>query len=167
MIPLATLCELFNYNYWARNRQLEACAPLTQEQFLRPMGSSFSSLRDTLVHLAVAEWLWLERWQERSPRAMATAEEFPTLEAIEERWRTVEHGVREYLAGLNEQGLARPLTYINLKGETWPYPLWRTLLHIVNHQTYHRGQVTTLLRQLGTQPVPVDFLVAHDVGFRK
>ena len=167
MIPLATLCELFDYNYWARNRQLEACAPLTQEQFLRPMGSSFSSVRDTLAHLAVGEWLWLERWQGRSPRAMAAPEEFLTLGAIEERWRTVEHGVREYLSSLSEEVLARPLTYANLKGETWTYPLWRTLLHVINHQTYHRGQVTTLLRQLGAEPVPVDFLVAHDVGFRK
>jgi uncharacterized damage-inducible protein DinB len=45
------LQELFEYNYWARDRQLEACASLTQEQFLRPMNNSFPSLRDTLAHL--------------------------------------------------------------------------------------------------------------------
>src|SRR2546427_7669347 len=53
------------------------------------------------------------------------------------------------LAHLTEDRLTRPLTYKNLKGETWTYSMWQTLWHVVNHQTYHRGQVTTLLRQLG------------------
>lgn len=167
MIPLATLRELFDYNYWARDQQLEACRKLTPEQFLRPLGSSYSSLRDTLAHLVGAEWIWLERWRGRSPTGVEAAdyapEKFPTVAAIEARWREVERGMREYLAGLNQDALARPLTYVNLKGQRWTYPLWRTLLHVVNHQTYHRGQVTTLLRQLGAQPPQIDYLVAHDV----
>jgi uncharacterized damage-inducible protein DinB len=166
MVPLSTLQELFEYNYWARNRQIEACGTLTQEQFLRPMDNSFSSLRDTLAHLVGAEYLWLERWRGRSPRAMFAAEEFPTLAAVRERWGTVERGLREYLAGLTEEVLTHPLSYVNLKGETWTYPLWQMLFHVVNHQTYHRGQVTTLLRQLGAQPAPTDYLVALDFRFR-
>jgi len=164
MVPLATLRELFAYNYWARDRQLEACAALSQEQFERSLGSSFSSVRDTLAHLVGAEWVWLERWRGRSPQELPAAEEFPTLPAITERWRFVEQGVRGYLTGLDEEALSRPLTYTNFRGETWAYPLWRALLHLVNHQTYHRGQVTTLLRQLGAGPVAVDLLVADDMG---
>jgi len=167
MIPLQTLKELYEYNYWARDRQLAACAPLTREEFLRPLGSSFSSLRDTLAHLLGAEWIWLERWRGNSPRTILAAEEFPTREKIAERWREVERGMREYLGGLNEEALLRPLTYVNLKGETWTYALWQTLFHLVNHQSYHRGQVTTLLRQLGAQAVPVDYLVARDIHFQK
>lgn len=164
MVPLATLRELFEYNYWARDRQLEACAALRQEQFKRPLGNSFPSLRDTLAHLVGAEWVWLERWRGRSPRALPAAEEFPTVAAISERWRAVEQDVREYLAGLNEEALAGSLTYTNFGGETWAYPLWRALLHLMNHQTYHRGQVTTLLRQLGARPAPTDLLLADDMG---
>ena len=163
MRAVETIRELYGYNYWARDRQLEACRALTQEQFLRPMGSSFSSVRDTLAHLVGAEWLWLERWQGRSPRVMPGAEEFPTLAAVEERWRAVEHAVREFLSELSEDALARPITYTNFKGETWTYMLWRALYHLVNHQSYHRGQVTTLLRQLGARAVMVDFLVFQDV----
>lgn len=162
MIPHSTLLELFDYNYWAGARQLEACARLSQEQFLRPLGSSFSSLRDTLVHLVEGEWLWLERWRGRSPRSMLPTEEFPTLETVRERSAKVEQELRSYLTSLDEEALARPLTYTNLKGETWTYPLWQTLFHLVNHQSYHRGQVTTLLRQLGAPPLPVDFLVYLD-----
>jgi uncharacterized damage-inducible protein DinB len=164
MIPLVTLRELFAYNYWARDRQLEACAALSQEQFQCPMGSSFPSLRDTLVHLVGGEWVWLERCHGRSPRSLPAAEEFPTLTAIAERWRIVQHDFLEYLAGLHEEALIQPLTYMGLTGETWTYPLWRALLHVVNHQTYHRGQVTSILKQLGVPPPPVDLLIAHDMG---
>ncbi len=79
----------------------------------------------------------------------------------------MEREVREYLSGLTEEALKLPLTYLNLKGESWTYPLWKTLFHVVNHQTYHRGQVTTLLRQLGAQPVQIDYLVGHDLDFRR
>lgn len=171
MIPLVTLRELFQYNYWARDRQLQACAALNQDQFLRPLGSSFSSVRDTLAHLLAVEWVWLERWRGRSPTKHDAEEfapeKFPTVREIKERWLTVESGALDYLARLSEDALVRPLTYVNLKGETWTYPLWRTLFHLVNHQTYHRGQVTTLLRQLGLQAVAIDYLVALDSGLRQ
>lgn len=167
MIPLPVVRELFDYNYWARDRQLEACRGLTPQQFLRPLGSSFSSLRDTLAHLVAAEWVWLERWKGHSPtkeEARATAAEtFPTLAVIEERWREVERGMRDYLSGLPPERLLEPLSYVNLAGERWTYPLWQILFHLVNHQSYHRGQVATLLRQLGATAPQIDYLVARDV----
>ncbi len=94
-ISLSVLNELLDYNYWARDRQLEACATLTNEQFLRPIGGSFASLRDTLTHLVAVEWLWLERWRGRSPRSLLAPEEFPTLPALSARWRAVEREMRE------------------------------------------------------------------------
>jgi uncharacterized damage-inducible protein DinB len=163
---LAVLNELFDYHYWARDRQLQACAAITEEQFLRPLGGSFPSLRDTLVHLVAVEWLWLERWRGRSPRSLLSSEELPTLVAVTERWRAVEREMRAYLAGMTEEALERPMTCTSTRGQEWSYPLWRMIVHFLNHQTYHRGQVTTLLRQLGAQPAKVDFLDAHDAGFR-
>ena len=162
---MATLNELFDYNYWARNRQLQACAGLTEEQFLRPLGNSFPSVRDTLTHLLAVEWLWLERWRGRAPRTLLAPEEFPTLAALSQRWQTVEREMREHVAGLSEEALECPLTCISTRGQAWTYPLWRMILHLLHHQSYHRGQVTALLRQLGVQPPKVDFLDAHDMGF--
>jgi uncharacterized damage-inducible protein DinB len=167
MISPAAFKELFDHNYWARDRQLQACAALTQEQFVRPMGGSFPSLRDTLAHLVAVEWIWLERWRGRPPRSLLPAEEFPTLAAVSERWRAVEREMREYLAGLSEEALERPATCVDTRGRTWTYPLWRMIFHLLNHQSYHRGQIATLLRQLGAQAVGVDFLIAHDMGFRE
>jgi uncharacterized damage-inducible protein DinB len=127
MMSMAILNELFDYNYWARDRQLQACAGLTQEQFLRPLGNSFPSLRDTLTHLLAVEWLWLERWRGQSPRILLAPEEFPTLAALSLRWRTVQHEMREYLAGLNEAALERPLTVVSTRGQEWTYPLGRMI----------------------------------------
>lgn len=167
-IAPAALWELYEYNYWARDRQLDACFKLEEEKFLRPMGSSFSSLRDTLVHLLGAEWIWLERFCGRSPRSMPSwLDELHTCSSIAQRWRNVELDMRGYLAQVNRESLSGPLSYINLEGLGWTYPLWRALLHLVNHQTYHRGQVSTLLRQLGATPVSVDFLVYFDLSESK
>jgi len=164
MMPLNTLRELFVYNYWARDRQLEACATLTGEQFLQPMGNSFPSLRDTLAHLLGAEFFWLGRWRGRSPQALPAATDFPTLAALQEAWRPVEQGVRDYLGGLSEEAAAGRFTFTDGKGVTWTYPVWRSLQHVANHQTYHRGQVTMFLRQLGISPPGLDITAADRAG---
>jgi len=165
-IALSTLHELFDHNYWARDRQLQACAALTGEQLLRPLPGSFASLRDTLVHLLAVEWLWLERWRERSPRTLLPPQEFPAVAAICERWRAVESEMRAFVGDLTAETLASRRTYVNTRGHEWTYELWRMILHLLNHQNYHRGQVTALLRQLGVQPPKVDFLDGLDAGFR-
>ncbi len=165
MIPLEALKELVDYNYWARDRQLQVCAQLSQEQFLRQVGGSFGSLRDILVHLAGVEWVWLERWLGRSPRSLPWPE-LPTVAEISQRWTVVERDLRSYVAGVDEETLAQPLTYVNFAGQTWTYPRWQTILHLLNHQTYHRGQVTHVLRQLGATPPAVDLLVGYDAGFK-
>jgi uncharacterized damage-inducible protein DinB len=162
MIAPDALCHLYDYNYWARDRQLEACARLTNEQFTRPLGGSFASLRDTLVHIAGAEWIWCERWNGRSPRVFSKGEQFPDLRAVKDYWRGVERDVRRLVGNVTESALAQPLTYTNLAGQQWTYPLGETMFHLVNHGTYHRGQVTTLLRQLGAEAAALDYLIMQD-----
>jgi uncharacterized damage-inducible protein DinB len=161
-----TIREMFDHGYWARDRQLEACAALGEEPFSRRLGGSFPSLRETQVHLLAVEWLWLERWRGHEPAALVPAEELPSLAAIETRWATVEREMRAFLEALDEARLAQPVTYLNLRGERWSYPLWRLVMHLLNHQSYHRGQVTTLFRMLGAAPPRIDFLVGRDVDFR-
>jgi uncharacterized damage-inducible protein DinB len=166
-ISLAVLNQLFDYHYWARDRQFQACQAIAEEQFLRPLGGSFPSLRDTLVHLVAVEWLWLERWRGRSPRTLLQPAEFPTMAAIFHRWRAVEIEMRDYLATVDDETLARPITCVGTRGNSWTFPLWRMMVHFLNHQSYHRGQVTMLLRQLGAQPVPVDFLDAPEAIYSR
>jgi uncharacterized damage-inducible protein DinB len=67
-----------------------------------------------------------------------------------------------FLVGVAVERLRAVVAYVDLQGQTWRYPLWRQMYHVVNHSTYHRGQLTTMLRQLQTVPVATDFLVFHD-----
>ena len=166
-ITLAFVKELFDYNYWARDRLVQVCSTLTAEQFVRPLGGSFESVHGTLAHMIAAERLWLERWKGRPARALQPPEQFPVTSAgIAECWVAVEREMRAYLDGLSEATIELPVSYVNFKGETWEYALWRMMVHVLNHQSYHRGQASTLLRQLGAQPPSLDFLAAHDMGLR-
>jgi uncharacterized damage-inducible protein DinB len=153
---------LYNYNRWANAQMLAAVVPLTAEQFTRNLASSFASVRDTLVHMLSAEWIWLERWRGVSPPAMLQAQDFPTLEIVKMRWAEVEREQKEFLEQLAGETLGRQVGYLNTKGERWEYTLGQMLQHVVNHSTYHRGQIATMLRQLGHAPAPSDFLLFFD-----
>ena len=119
-------------------------------------------MRDTLVHIMGAEWVWLERWKGNSPKALLPAAEFSTVSSIRNRWAEIERDQRGFIAGVTEELLKKIIAYTNLKGNPYRYPLWQILQHLVNHSTYHRGQIITMLRQLGVQPPATDFLVFYD-----
>jgi uncharacterized damage-inducible protein DinB len=162
MIEVGTIRELYGYNRWANVRIFEAVRPLTPEQFGRDLGSSYPSVRDTLAHVVWAEWLWLQRWKGTSPRIVFEPADFPRAAALEAQWLGVAADQRVFLDGLTNQRLASMVRYVNLQGQPWEYPLWRQMYHLVNHSSYHRGQVTAMMRQLGSRAVSTDFLVFHD-----
>jgi uncharacterized damage-inducible protein DinB len=149
---------LYEYNAWANQRSLAAAQKLTVEQFTKPMGSSFSSIRDTLAHIYGAEWIWLERFQGRSPSALPNMSQFPDVQTLREAWLVHEERLLAFVAGLTQADLDRTMEYKTLKFGVYSNPLWQSMLHVVNHGTYHRGQVTTLLRQLGAQPILLDLM---------
>jgi len=152
---------LYEYNSWANRRTLDSCAPLTPEQFTREMVSSFRSVRDTLAHIYGAEWLWLERWHERIPNALPSAADFPDLDSLRARWAELERNLRTFIGSLTPAGLQRVIKYKNTRGTPFEGHLEPMLSHVVNHGTYHRGQVVTLLRQLGAKPVATDLIAFH------
>jgi uncharacterized damage-inducible protein DinB len=149
---------LYDFNCWANYRTLDSCATLSAEQFTRDLGSSFRSVRDTLAHIYGAEWLWLERWHGRSPNALPTAAEFPNLEALRHRWDELERNLLDYLASLTPEDIQRVVHHNTTQGVPQSAPLWQMLQHLVNHGTYHRGQVATMLRQLGAKPLSTDLI---------
>jgi uncharacterized damage-inducible protein DinB len=150
--------SLFEYNAWANRRSLAATQKLTVEQFTKPMGSSFPSVRDTLAHIYGAEWIWLERFQGRSPSALPNVNLFADVRMLRETWAVHEERLLIFIAGLNQSDLDRTMEYKTLKFGVYSNPIWQSMLHVVNHGTYHRGQVTTLLRQLGAQPILLDLM---------
>lgn len=147
---------LFDYNTWANARVLGAVEPLTPEEFLRDLENSFPSVRDTLAHILGAEWIWLRRWKGESPTTLLSATEFSTVTSLREGFAAVEKERRAFLEGLPEDRLAQPFTYRDTAGNALSLSLVQSLHHVVNHGAYHRGQITTMLRQLGAKPVSTD-----------
>ncbi len=149
---LQDLRTLLDYHYWARDRMFEALEPLTPDQVNRDMGNSFKSIRDTVTHLYAAEWAWYSRWQGSSPAALLPTDHFPDLHAVRRAWSAHETKMRAFADSLGDDGIARVFEFKLLSGQPGSMPFWQVLQHIVNHASYHRGQVTTMLRQLGAQP---------------
>ncbi len=154
---------LNNYNHWANARILGDASKLTPDEFTRDLQSSHRSVRDTLVHILAAEWIWLERWNGVSPKALLPSNDFPTVESLETRWAKIQSGYAQFINGMTDESIATVITYTNTRGEDWSYPLGQMLQHVMNHSSYHRGQVITMLRQLGAGVNPVDLLVFMDV----
>jgi len=149
---------LYDYNAWANRRQMNAAAALTPEQFTKPLGSSFSSVRDTLAHICGAEWIWLERFQGRSPASLPDTTQFNDVASLQVHWNELEDRLLRFVREIKQVDLDRVFEYKTLKFGVYKNPLWQSMQHLVNHGTYHRGQVTTMLRQHGAQPVLTDLM---------
>lgn len=161
-MDIERIAELYRYNQWANARARGAAAALGAEQLTRDLKNSFPSVLDTLVHIYDAEWTWLQRWKGVAPGELPPGAPFATLAALEARWTEMELEQAQFLERLTGDMLGRTLSYTNRRGQPRSYPLWQPILRVVNHSTYHRGQITTMLRQLGAKPVSTDLVVFYD-----
>src|SRR5262249_51878135 len=131
---------------------LTAVTPLSQAEFTRDLGASFRSIQGTLVHIMWGEWRWLQFWKAGSFTPEIDPASFPDVAALQARWTPLEEEQQEFADGLTDPALAAPRTIVDHS-----YPLGALIQHLVNHSTYHRGQVVTLLRQLGHPAPATDF----------
>jgi uncharacterized damage-inducible protein DinB len=150
---------LVDYHYWARDRLIDALDSLTPDQMTKDLGNSFPSIRDTLCHLIGAERVWCARWKGESPQALPVVT-YPDLISIRHAWTEQEQELRTLLQRFAEHGLAETVEYTAFNGQRQSQPFWQMLQHVVNHGSYHRGQVTTMLRQLGVSPAQSMDLIA-------
>jgi uncharacterized damage-inducible protein DinB len=159
MAMLETIRLLVDYTRWADGRMHDAVSKLPPDQWTKDLGSSLKSVQGTVVHIASAQWIWISRWKGESPKAMWTPADYPTPASIREKSEALAKDLAAFVAGQSGESVEKPLNYRNLKGEPMSFPLGQLMLHMANHSTYHRGQVTTLLRQLGAQPISTDFVL--------
>lgn len=149
---------LFDYNDWGNQRSIDAAAQLSAEEFTKPLRSSFSSLRDTLVHICGAEWVWLERCQGRSPATIPDISKVQSVTALRLHWKPQGDRLLAFTRGLTQTALDRTMEYRTFNFGVYNNPVWQSLQHLANHGTYHRGQISTLLRQLGAKPILTDLI---------
>jgi uncharacterized damage-inducible protein DinB len=167
--------ELFrlmaDYNRWMNRNLYDAARGLSVEELERDRGAFFGSISGTLEHLVVTDLLWLKRFRLHptgAPLAVLDAIEAPTtldetlFADFDEMWARREYLdelIVAWIGGLGDDDLAGNLTYRRMNGDTHTKAHAPTLLHFFNHQTHHRGQVTTLLFQAGVDPGVTDLVV--------
>jgi uncharacterized damage-inducible protein DinB len=153
------ILSLFDYNEWANARFVGVIAALGDDQLTARLESSFPSILGTLGHMVAAEWVWLRRWKGDNPTAFPEWLESPRLGEVRSKLAEVESERRAFLESLEDADLDKPVDYRTLSGAVHSNRLVDLCRHVVNHSSYHRGQLTTLLRQVGATPVSTDFIV--------
>ena len=160
----------FNYTEWANELAMAAAASLSNEDLCRDVGISHGSIFGTLLHMAGAEWIWLERWHGRSPSkaeawSLWTVEACPDLPGLKDRWAQLCEQRLAFVSEVNEDQLYAELAFNLLNGNPSSMRLVDQMQHVVNHATMHRGQIVGMIRQLGFDPPATDliFYIRRDV----
>jgi uncharacterized damage-inducible protein DinB len=164
-ISRQALLYLVDYSIWANRQLLSACTMLTPEEQGRALGSSHTGVSGTLRHIYDAERFWLSQFRKgelvpfaefTDPKRFPPTPSEPDLHHLQQSWPEVWEGLHNYVEALPEAEFA-----LELQATDWSIPLWKLLLHVVNHSTLHRGQVMGMLRQLGKQPPSNDIFIGY------
>lgn len=154
------LKQMSTYNIWANQKIIDVILSLNEEKQMAEVPSSFNSIHKTLLHMWDAESVWWQRMKlhERFVRPSdnfkgTTRDVVNGLMSQSKLWEG-------WVSNVSELMLEHVFEYRNDKKEQIKMPIWQMLTHVFNHDTYHRGQLINMLRQLGVEKIPpTDFSV--------
>jgi uncharacterized damage-inducible protein DinB len=148
---------MFSYNRWANDRVLSACRELSAEQYAAEPVPGWSSVRATIVHIAVVTDGWMRGLTGEIVADTPSEADLPTVKHAEDLLARADTIIAKFLTDLTPERLGTPVT-ISGRGRTATLPPWVILRHLVNHATYHRGQVAAKLKRLGVEQPATDFV---------
>ena len=143
---------LHAYNAWATNRIFDALASVPEEDLVKDMKSSHRSILGTVAHMVAAEKIWLSRLAGQPDANLMTLAEMPTLSDARTTWEKTGYAIAKFLSSMSDKKLQETFTMTTSSGQTFTYVYFQAIQHVVDHSSYHRGQVITLMRQLGHTP---------------
>jgi uncharacterized damage-inducible protein DinB len=152
------LSDLYAYNAWANERMLASVETLSEEEYARVLGGGWPSVADTLAHLASATRAWDERFAGRSPGRLLTAADLPKRDDAAAMLRAADAALADRVRASSPANREAILAYVNLQGVTKKVPAWAVFRHAVNHASYHRGQIASMVRMLGKEPKATDLV---------
>ena len=155
---------LFHYNEWSTARILGKAAMLSQAQFLASVPFPHGSLRATLVHALFAEWVWRRRWEGFPRNSVLNPEDFPTLDALSERWAEETRRLNDFVANVSEERLQSKFNYVSTEGLAHERVMWESMAHVVNHGTQHKTEAAAILTAFGHSPGDIDLIVYFNEG---
>ena len=153
----ATLERHLGYTTWATDQLLKAVSVIPAEQLTRDFHTADRNIIGTIAHVFAADRVWLDRVQGRR-RTVFIEDRDRDLLVLNGEWPRLLAGWKEWLAALDEDHIQAPISYHDIQGNPWQSSPWEIILHIVNHGTHHRGQVSGFLRALGHTPPPLDLI---------
>jgi uncharacterized damage-inducible protein DinB len=148
------------YNRWMNERLYEHCARLSDEERKRDVGAYFKSIHGTLNHLLLGDRIWLGRFTGKPYAVGSLAQElYPDFGELRAERRKMDAAIVEWTASLTDARFDGDLSYTSVVNpQPRSYPFWFAASQFFNHQTHHRGQLTTLLSQRGIDPGVTDLI---------
>ena len=143
---------LHAFNSWASNRIFDAVAGIPDPDVMKDMKASHGSVHGTLLHMVGAEKIWLSRWTGKPDARLIAAPDAPTLAAVRRVWEETGFAMAKFLGTMTDAKLRETFTMTTAAGAALTHAYGQAIQHVVDHSTYHRGQVVLLLRQLGHTP---------------
>lgn len=159
-VSVDTLRLQLDYSAWASQRLLDAAAKLSPEELTRDFKTADKSVLDTLVHVYAADRVWLAR-AVGEHRATFVDPEDRDLTLLQSEWPALQQRWKLWLRDFGDADVARPISYKDTRGNPYTTPVWQIVLHLVNHGTHHRGQVSGFLRTMGHTPPPLDLIAYY------
>ena len=165
---------LARYNRWMNDKLYEVAATMTDAERKRDCGAFFKSIHGTFNHILLADRVWLARFTGVTVGAdflgpdgihSLDQELFADFDALRSARLETDDALSAWVAELTAERLAAPLEFTR-RGQTQSAPLWWMVAHLFNHQTHHRGQLTTLFTQLGYDPGVTDLYAMLRQGAR-
>lgn len=157
LVSAAILREHLLYTAWASERLVKAASGLSHEELTRDFGTSEHSVLGTLVHVFAADRIWLSRVTGEA-LAVPISEADYSLSVLENEWPRIHDGWNGWAAGLTDERASAAISYRDMRGNAHQSAAWEIVLHLVNHGTHHRGQVSGFLRAMGHVPPVLDLI---------
>ncbi len=152
--------ELAEYHLWANTTVCNWLDQITDHQWKQEVVSSFNSIQQTVLHVMSADKAWLERFR-KNPNVPWLQNEFKgTKEEHLALLKKISEELKEFIDAFDENDLEKNLDFKRLNGDAYSMPYYQLFAHIANHGTYHRGQLVTMLRQVGFTNVSATDLLA-------
>jgi len=155
-VDKATLDQHLAYTSWATNHLLKAVAAIPSDQLLHNFNTADKTIVGTLAHVYAADRIWFDRVTGKR-RAAFIEDRDRDFAVLQREWPELLASWRQWLANYSED-LNLPIQYQDMAGNPYQNPPAEIILHVVNHGTHHRGQVSGFLRTLGHTPPPLDLI---------
>lgn len=163
----ARILELLNYTVFANGRIVDTLRPLNEKIFKTGVKSSFPSIEKTLLHMWDAEVIWLHRLEGESLRRWPSEGYSGTKDNLLDGFLESSKNVLAFVESKAPAFMTTSISFTNMKGEPCEDVVEDVLFHVVNHGSYHRGQVITMLNELGISPLPSTDLIYYLRAERK